>query len=614
MPTNASLNGVTKTISYNYNLAGQLKTIIDPAGATINYGFDATGRLNDVTGSSFAGVTTYASNAQYRAWGALKHLDYGNTRVLDATYGPRLQPASFNVPGVMSKTYTYNPDGSLQFSSEQLDHKFDRFYSYDHSARITQAFSGAEARGEGETIARPYKQTYSYDAFSHLTARTSLVWNYTVPATSDAYLNNRRTGWTYDANGNLLNGADGSYSFDAAGRIKEVGSFDPVSSTTRGLDGDGQQLRTVEVAYHKETSSWVTTIQYYMHSTVLGGQVLTELDSAGAKKRTFVYAGGTVLAWQKVMGTSQEVLWEHRDPSNASFRMVDMGGGIWGDPEVEPAELDPTGMNARTHAPFVNEPLREHGGSLLPYGSFVTFGNGLSRSYSVDRIPVPVEYFMSRLESQFQGALGFAEYLGRMSAPRLRNYEVALYNGRLNKDFGLNLNRAIGVALETNSTLIRNWLVNDWSFASTFFLPDRIPSQDTGLVRRQKEHDDVFRKILDQQYACFDTADAEKDKQFDERIGASAWQRLQKVYEGVLPDWNSIGPGGAGAIAKKLAGKAAWGGFIEGIGFSMVWRTWSNSIPLIKEWIKIDAAWWSARVKCTDETNRLVKSLGPRPK
>ena len=367
----------------------------------------------------------------------------------------------------------------LRFSSDLLDHKFDRSYSYDHSARITEAFSGGEARGEGETTARPYKQTYSYDAFSHLTARTSLVWNYTVPATSDAYLNNRRTGWTYDANGNLLNGADGSYSFDAAGRIKEVGSFDPVSSTTRGLDGDGQQLRTVEVAYHKETSSWVTTIQYYMHSTVLGGQVLTELDSAGAKKRTFVYAGGTVLAWQKVMGTSQEVLWEHRDPSNASFRMVDMGGGIWGDPEVEPAELDPTGMNARTHAPFVNEPLREHGGSLLPYGSFVTFGNGLSRSYSVDRIPVPVEYFMSRLESQFQGALGFAEYLGRMSAPRLRNYEVALYNGRLNKDFGLNLNRAIGVALETNSTLIRNWLVNDWSFASTFFLPDPVTPQNS---------------------------------------------------------------------------------------------------------------------------------------
>ena len=33
------------TLSYQYNLAGELKSITDPWNATINYGFDASGRL-----------------------------------------------------------------------------------------------------------------------------------------------------------------------------------------------------------------------------------------------------------------------------------------------------------------------------------------------------------------------------------------------------------------------------------------------------------------------------------------------------------------------------------------------------------------------------------------
>lgn len=51
----------------------------------------------------------------------------------------------------------------------------------------------------------------------------------------------------------------------------------------------------------------------------LGGQVLTEIESSGGKKRTFVYAGGSVLAWQVFYGPYPGVVWEHRDASNASF-------------------------------------------------------------------------------------------------------------------------------------------------------------------------------------------------------------------------------------------------------------------------------------------------------
>lgn len=41
---------------------------------------------------------------------------------LDATYNSRLKSATFQIPGLMSKTYNYHADGTLQFSNDVLDH------------------------------------------------------------------------------------------------------------------------------------------------------------------------------------------------------------------------------------------------------------------------------------------------------------------------------------------------------------------------------------------------------------------------------------------------------------------------------------------------------------
>ena len=219
-----------------------------------------------MNGSAFGGVSSYASDRQYRAWGGLKHLSYDNGKTLDASYNARMQAATFSVPGVISKSYAYNADGSARFSSDLLDHKFDRFYSYDHAGRIKEAFSGAEARFEPATNDRPYKQTFAYDALGHVTGRVSHIWQ-TAYMTSDTYQHNRRSGWIYDAEGNLLTGLDNSYSYDAAGRIKTVDSYDPTSTTTRGLDGLGRQVKTEETNVDDETQTSTVTTKYYLRST-----------------------------------------------------------------------------------------------------------------------------------------------------------------------------------------------------------------------------------------------------------------------------------------------------------------------------------------------------------
>ncbi|MDX6530034.1 MAG: hypothetical protein QOH41_2324 [Blastocatellia bacterium] len=334
-----TINGLgSYTIGYGYNLAGELTSVTDPFNAQVGYNHDNSGRVVSITGSGFANVSTYASNIQYRAWGAVKHLNYGNNLTLDAGYNSRLQATSFVIPNVINKSYQYNDDGSLGYSHDLIDQRFDRAYAYDHAARMTQALSGAEARGSAPTNDRPYKQTYSYDAFSHLNAQNTNHWT-TFASSSDSYNNNRRAGWSYDAEGNLLTNYQQTYSYDAAGQMATAQSE---TVTTQSFDGNGQRVKTVE------TADTTTTTTFYVRSTVLGGQVLTELTSAGGKQRTFVYSGNQVLAWQESPYGSPRVMWEHRDPSNASFRMTDVNASMsTGTDQEQPAELDPLGFRCR---------------------------------------------------------------------------------------------------------------------------------------------------------------------------------------------------------------------------------------------------------------------------
>jgi YD repeat-containing protein len=379
-------------IYYSYNLAGQLTSITDPFSSAISYGYDQLGRVSGVTGTSFGGVTQYAGNIQYRAWGALKHLSYGNNpRSLDITYNSRLQVNRFTIAGVMDKQYQYFGDGRLKFTQDLMtsNSKFDRSYSYDHLGRITQALSGLEARG-GQSVDgkdRPYNETFSYDSMNHLTNRTTLYWDHDY-SSSDSYVNDRGVGWSYDASGRILGNPYASYLYDAAGQMISVGVD---NSTTQSFDGDGQRVKTVEETFNEYTWQYQYETKYYIRSSMLGGRVITEMNAAGNKLRTYVYAGDGVLAWQEQMGSTQTVTWEMRDASNATLRTTDSGGNL-----VESRELEPLGANAGLSRPFVwNPPDKE---SLLPYpAKYDPTSTGVT--YNLDGVPVSADQAMQLLHN-----------------------------------------------------------------------------------------------------------------------------------------------------------------------------------------------------------------------
>jgi YD repeat-containing protein len=378
-----TFNGVgTFTLSYDYNLAGELKSITDPAGATINYGFDGAARINAVTGSTFGGVSQYASNIQYRASGVAKGLSYGDSLTMTASYNSRLQPTHFQVSNVISKDYQYHADGRTRYSADLLNNRFDRSYDYDHAGRILDAFSGPMARGEADITNRPYKQYYQYDAMSNLTGRVgSKLWENAslMYSPTSTYTNNRNNSWSYDADGRMTSGVSGQYTYDASGRA--ITAVTGSASRTQNLSYDGDGVRTKLVDSQTTNGVTTTTISYTITSTVLG-QPLTELSDTGQKTRSFVYLQGEVLAWQQKDGSIESVLWEHRDPSNASYRMVGPGGSIDVDRE---AELDPQGSDAGVISPY-NLPHHQWPGQDLTYPGFADM---ISGNCAIDGIAAP---------------------------------------------------------------------------------------------------------------------------------------------------------------------------------------------------------------------------------
>jgi hypothetical protein len=239
----------------------------------------------------------------------------------------------------VSENYSYHNDGRLSFVQNTLDANFDRSYAFDHAARLTQAKSGGQARGDAG--ATPYNEFFGYDALHNLNMRSTISWGQDEMLDGATYTNNRREGWGYDANGNNTTMGSRSYGFDAAGQMTSMSGQRWVVdhyvnvTQTAAYDGGGQKA--------KDVSQGVTT--YYLRSSVLGDAIIQEINSSGQKSVGYVYSpDGVPLARQAEAGANSYITWKHATPAGTGQHDLNVGY-VFGSGTPQRTELDPLGAS-----------------------------------------------------------------------------------------------------------------------------------------------------------------------------------------------------------------------------------------------------------------------------
>ena len=271
------------TIGYDYNLAGEVRTLTYYNGASVSYGYDNAGRTLSVGGSLFSDVTQYASDMKYRASNSLKSLTYGNGATLENGYNARLQLQRYHVTSVWGDyklvDFEYSPDGKPRTIHDRVDPRFTRGYNFDQAGRLNESYNGG------------YDQIYQYNAFGDITNRDNWFWSGPMSRFTANYVNGRsqNSQWQYDAQGNVRFDNDVEYRYDASGENTSVRELVGNVTVSQTVDADEEMVKRVRTApFDNETT-------YYLRSTVLDGKILTELNASAQPLKHYAYLDGEVL-------------------------------------------------------------------------------------------------------------------------------------------------------------------------------------------------------------------------------------------------------------------------------------------------------------------------------
>ena len=273
------------SMSYGYNLAGNMTSETYPSGKQVTTEYDSAGRIAGVKKGAtnyYAGATpTDATNRiQYTAHGAVSAMKFGNGKWERTLFNGRLQPteidlgASNGASDLLKLEYKYGVlvnntldttqnNGNIQsqiITASALT--LTQTYGYDQLNRLSSA---TESGGTNE-----WSQTYSYDRYGNraVTAGTVLDAARTPQSLSafDTTTNRIKpsvmSGFGYDTSGNLTTDPSATVGYDAENHQTSYGA------STYSYDGDGRRVK-------KQVGSTTTVFVYNV-----AGQLIAEYDNS----------------------------------------------------------------------------------------------------------------------------------------------------------------------------------------------------------------------------------------------------------------------------------------------------------------------------------------------
>jgi len=317
-----TIAGVTKQMSYQYYLDGELGNLFYPNGIRMDYGVTAASRMFGVIDSANNYVF---NNTTYAPQGAVATMHQGSYGAFGGmgttfTYNKRLQPYTIktilpNLTVVRDLAYNFNlgtaDNGNVSSITNNKTPGRSQTFTYDKLNRITTAAT------QGTTGATCWGQKFGYinssgsfvlgpDPWGNLTQIQSTQCSSPTFNQGITTKNQFAAPMSYDSAGNLINDGGGrAYTYDSENRLATAGGV------TYTYDGDGKRVKK-----SNGTLYWTGT----------GWDPLLETDLAGNATEEYVFFNGERVA--RVDLPANTVEYYFSDHLNSTDIVTNATGGI----------------------------------------------------------------------------------------------------------------------------------------------------------------------------------------------------------------------------------------------------------------------------------------------
>src|SRR6185312_90075 len=277
----------TFNFASGYDLAGDLTGFGYSKGDTDSASYNLAGEplslASGANGNLITGVSWNAAGEETAA-------TLGDGAAESRGYDARLRPTTINSGSYSFSVASYAPDSDVLQTTDSVNGDFT--YTVDQLNRIATA-ACTSSPCSGASVA------YSFDRYGNRWSETGTnLPGPQPPSLTFKNVHNQADGYSYDANGNLLNDGAHSYTFDAENRLVSV---DAGSTATYVYNAAGLRV-------HEDVGG---TVEEFLYGT--GPQNLTLVDASqnavetdykfAGRNLATVNSGGSFFAGTDMLGT-----------------------------------------------------------------------------------------------------------------------------------------------------------------------------------------------------------------------------------------------------------------------------------------------------------------------